>query len=173
MVHRVLVACIGNIFLGDDAFGVEVARKLAEREMPEGVRVVDFGIRSYDLAYALMEAWELVVMVDALPRGGNAGTVYVMEPEWPGVEDAPPSIDAHTMDPVAVLRMVAMLGGHPPKRMVVVGCEPNPVDEDDPGTMELSEAVRAAVTEAADVVEEIVTNVLVVNKSSGGIKGAL
>lgn len=166
MAHKVLVACIGNIFLGDDGFGVEVAKVLATRHFPEGLRVVDFGIRSYDLAYALMEDWELVVMVDALPRGGEPGTVYVMEPEFPLSDNTPLVLDAHTMNPVAVLRMVAMLGGIPTKHMLVVGCEPNPVDEADPGTMELSDAVRAAVVEAARVVEEIVTRTLVSNEAA-------
>jgi hydrogenase maturation protease len=161
VAHKVLVACIGNIFLGDDGFGVEVAKVLAARRFPEGVQVVDFGIRSYDLAYALMEDWDLVVMVDALPRGGEPGTVYVMEPEFPLPDDTPLVLDAHTMNPVAVLRMVAMLGGNPLKRMLVVGCEPNLVEEDDPGTMELSDVVRAAVAEAASAVEEIVASTLV------------
>jgi hypothetical protein len=75
--HNILIACIGNIFLGDDAFGVEVARRLANQALPEGVRVIDFGIRSYDLAYALMDDWEFVILVDAAPRGGLPGTVPV------------------------------------------------------------------------------------------------
>jgi hydrogenase maturation protease len=156
---RVLVACIGNIFLGDDAFGVEVARELVNRRLPEGAQVVDFGIRSYDLAYALMEDWDLVIMVDAVPRGGQPGTVYVIEPEWPGADDAPPALDAHTMNPVAVLRLVAMLGGSPSRRTLVVGCEPTPADTEDQETMELSEPVRAAIPEAAAVVEELVASV--------------
>jgi hydrogenase maturation protease len=80
MKGKLLVAGIGNIFLGDDAFGVEVVKRLAQRPLPEGVRVVDFGIRSYDLAYALMDDWDLAILVDALPRGGEAGTVYTVEP---------------------------------------------------------------------------------------------
>lgn len=67
--RRILVAGIGNVFLGDDGFGVEVVRRLAGRGLPEGVEVKDFGIRGMDLAYALQDDYELVVFVDATPRG--------------------------------------------------------------------------------------------------------
>src|SRR5271166_2774472 len=102
MSGKVLVAGIGNIFLGDDAFGVEVINRLAQRSLPGNVCVADFGIRSFDLAYALMEDWELVILVDALPRGGEPGTLYTLEPELPNGEQSPPNLDAHTVDPVAV-----------------------------------------------------------------------
>lgn len=151
---KVLVACVGNIFLGDDGFGVEVARRLANRPQSEGVRVVDFGIRSYDLAYALMEDWDLAILVDAIPRGGQPGTVYLIEPELPA-DAVEPALDAHAMNPVAVLQLVAALGGKVPP-MRVVGCEPTPADEE--GAMELSEPVRMAVDEAVRVVEELVAN---------------
>ncbi len=157
MERRILVACIGNIFLGDDGFGVEVARRLAQRSLPEGVRVVDFGIRSYDLAYALMDDWELVILVDAVPRGGQPGTVYVIEPELPAA-DTPqsPALDAHTMNPVAALQLVSVLGGEV-KRMIVVGCEPSPVDPEEAG-LELSAPVLGAVDEAITAVEELIVN---------------
>jgi len=165
-VHKILVACIGNIFLGDDGFGVEVARHLSQRSIPEGVRVVDFGIRSYDLAYALMDDWDFVILVDAVPRGGEPGTIYVIEPELPAA-DAPqaPALDAHTMNPVAVLQMVALLSpeqakfarGGEGKRIVIVGCEPSSADPEEAG-MELSAPVRAAVDEAVRVIEELIAN---------------
>jgi hydrogenase maturation protease len=157
MEHRILVACIGNIFLGDDGFGVEVARRLADRVLPDGVRVVDFGIRGYDLAYALLDDWELVLLVDAVPRGGQPGTIYVIEPEL-FARDASPglALDAHTMNPAAVLQMVAMLGGEV-KRMFVVGCEPSPGDPEEAG-MELSAPVRTAVDEGIRAIEEIIAN---------------
>jgi hydrogenase maturation protease len=155
MNGKVLVAGIGNIFLGDDAFGVEVAQRLAKRPLPEGVKVVDFGIRSYDLAYALMEDWDLVVLVDALPGEGKPGTLYVMEPELPANGEASASLDAHTMNPVAVLQMVSALGGKL-GRMLVVGCEPKTVEPDEAGEMGLSAPVRAAVDEAVRVVEELI-----------------
>src|SRR3954447_24299848 len=113
MSRRILVAGIGNIFLGDDAFGVEVARRLLQGPLPEGVRVVDFGIRSYDLAYAIMDSYEAVILVDATPRGQPPGTVYLLEPD-PGEIGSPETevVNAHSLNPVQVLRMVQSLGGN-------------------------------------------------------------
>ena len=155
MSGRVLVAGIGNIFLGDDAFGVEVVKRLAQRDLPEAVTVRDFGIRSFDLAYALMEDWELVILVDALPRGGEPGTLYTLEPDLPNGEQVPPDLNAHTMNPVAVLQMVSALGGQV-GRMLVVGCEPANLEPDAEGNMGLSPAVAAAVDEAVRMVEELI-----------------
>jgi hydrogenase maturation protease len=154
MSGKVLVAGIGNIFLGDDAFGVEVVNRLAQRSLPGNVCVVDFGIRSFDLAYALMEEWELVILVDALPRGGEPGTLYTLEPELPAFDAVPPSMDAHTMNPVAVLQLVKWLGGEV-GRVLVVGCEPGSVEPDAEGNIGLSEGVAAAVDEAVRIVEEL------------------
>jgi hydrogenase maturation protease len=161
--RRILIACVGNIFLGDDAFGVEVARRLGERSLPEGVRVVDFGIRSYDLAYAIMEEWDLVILVDACPRGGQPGTIYVIEPELRDMKadeskarSPEAEFDPHSMNPVAVLQMVRMLGGEP-RRMLLVGCEPSPGDPEEAG-MELSAPVRSAVDEAIRVIEGLIAN---------------
>jgi hydrogenase maturation protease len=156
MNKRILVAGIGNIFLGDDGFGVEVVRRLAGRELPEGVEVVDFGIRGLDLAYALQEEYELVVFVDATPRGQEPGTVYLIEPEIE--EDGEVSLDTHGMDPVKVIKLSRALGARP-TRTLVVGCEPQVVvsEEDyDDMLMELSEPVRAAVGEAVRLVESLV-----------------
>jgi len=153
MSDKVLVAGIGNIFLGDDAFGVEVVNRLAQRSLPGNVCVVDFGIRSFDLAYALMEDWELVILVDALPLGNEPGTLYRFEPELPAGRELPPNLDAHTMDPVAVLQLVKALGGEV-GRILVIGCEPATVEPDSEGNMGLSEAVEAAVDGAADMIEE-------------------
>ena len=115
MKERILIAGIGNIFLGDDAFGVEVVRRLAARKLPDAVRVVDFGIRGFDLAYALMEGYEVTILVDATPRGGEPGTLYTIEPDLRSAS-APqtgvsPAIDAHSMDPLRVLGLVKALGG--------------------------------------------------------------
>lgn len=157
MAGRVLVACVGNIFMGDDAFGVEMARRLAERSLPEGVSVVDFGIRSYDLAYALMDEWELVILVDAMPRGGEPGTVYTIEADLPALGDVPDStrFDAHTMNPVSVLQLVTALGGKC-GRVLVVGCEPATVEPREDGQIVLSEPVRAAVDQAITVVDQLI-----------------
>src|SRR5918995_477270 len=164
MSRRVLVAGIGNVFLGDDGFGVEVVKRLAGRKLPEGVEVVDFGIRGMDLAYALHEDYDLVVFVDATPRGGEPGTVYLIEPEIE--EDEPLSLDTHGMDPVKVIRLARALGTRP-ARTVVIGCEPQVIPGRRGGSethpyddmlMKLSEPVRAAVEEAAKLVESLVTD---------------
>jgi hydrogenase maturation protease len=154
---KVLVACVGNIFLGDDAFGVEVARQLAQLALPEHVKVIDFGIRSYDLAYELMKAWELVVLVDAVSRGGEPGTIYVIEPDTAAIEQDSQhaGFDAHTMNPVSVLQMLKALGGKC-GRMLVVGCEPASVEPRSDGQFELSEPVRAGVDEAVRTIQELV-----------------
>ena len=163
MPRRVLVAGIGNIFLGDDGFGVEVIQRLSGRKLPEGVEVVDFGIRGMDLAYALQEDYDLVVFVDATPRGGEPGTVYLIEPEIE--EDAAVSLDTHGMDPVKVIRLSRALGASP-TRTLVVGCEPQVIHRGGSEThpyddmlMELSEPVRAAVEEAAKLVESLVMEI--------------
>ena len=159
MARKVLVAGVGNIFLGDDAFGVEVVQRLAPRQWPEGVRVVDFGIRSYDLAYALMEDWELVILVDAVSRGEAPGTVYTLEPDVSGARSGASQMgmgfDAHTMNPVSVLQLVSALGGKV-GRMLVVGCEPATVDPDQTGHFGLTAPVLGAVDEAIQVIEELI-----------------
>jgi len=150
----VLVAGIGNIFLGDDAFGVEVVRRLAARDLPEGVQVADFGIRGFDLAHALMDADSTAVLVDATLRGGEPGTLYLIEAS---VDPEEPEIELHGMDPASVLRLVHALGGSPP-RVLVVGCEPATVDLDDVGQMGLSPPVEAAVDEAVRMIERLVAD---------------
>lgn len=155
MAGRILVAGIGNIFLGDDAFGVEVAKLLAERPHADGASVVDYGIRSYDLAYALMEDWDLVILVDALPRGGEPGTLYTLEPELTSGSEAPTGFDAHSMNPVGVLQLVSALGGRT-GRLLVVGCEPASVEPSAEGKIGLSAAVEAAVPEAVRMVENLI-----------------
>ena len=157
MSKRVLIAGIGNIFLGDDGFGVEVVKRLARRGLPDCVEVVDFGIRGMDLAYALQDDYELVVFVDATPQGGEPGTVYLIEPEIE--DDGEVSLDTHGMDPVKVIKLSRALGA-PPTRTLVVGCEPQVIvggEDHDDMLMELSEPVGAAVEEAAKLVESLVT----------------
>jgi len=150
MATRTLVAGIGNIFNGDDGFGSEVAQRLASRSMPAGVRVEDYGIRGVHLAYELLEGYDLLVLVDALPRGEPAGTVSVIEPDL-DFGDVPP-VDSHQLDPVAVLAMVAKLGGEI-GRVLVVGCEPADVGDG----IGMSAPVSAAVDDAIRMVEEILT----------------
>src|SRR5262245_23726453 len=108
---RILVAGIGNIFLGDDAFGVEVAQQMAHRTLPEGVRVVDFGIHSFDLAYALLDNYDATILVDAVPRGGAPGTLYLIEPALDQLDAFDgQTLEGHDMNPVKVLQLAKTLG---------------------------------------------------------------
>lgn len=156
MNPKILIAGIGNIFLGDDAFGVEVARRLAQSEVPKSVTVTDFGVRSYDLAFALMNEWDLSILVDALPRGGKPGTIYVMEPELPEGEVSEDALDAHSMSPVAVLQLVQALGGKV-GRLLVVGCEPATIAPNLDGKIGLSPPVEGAMDEAVRVIEGLIS----------------
>jgi hydrogenase maturation protease len=149
MSAKILVACVGNIFLGDDGFGVEVARALSTRQLPENVTVKDFGIRGFDLAYALLDPWDTVILVDALARGEAPGTLYVLEPDLSASVD--PTINPHGMDPVRVLSMAGSMGTISAK-VLVVGCEPQDFGDPFEGRMGLSAPVQAVVEEAARVV---------------------
>lgn len=158
---HILVAGIGNIFLGDDGFGSEVARRLAGRRQPADVRVVDFGIRGFDLAYALLDGYETTIFLDATPRGGEPGTLYTIEPDLSGLAtpDAQPAmVDAHGMDPMKVLAMVKAMGGEF-KRILLVGCEPATLGPEE-GQMGLSQPVAAAVEAAVHLVESLVADIL-------------
>jgi len=153
---RILVAGIGNVFLGDDGFGVAVAGRLAIAELPAGVVVEDYGIRGMDLAYALQD-YDVAVFVDAVPRGNTPGTLYLIEPEL-GDEQADP--DAHGMNPAQVLLMARHLGG-PMPRVLVVGCEPSEIMTlEDELKAELSEPVRASLDEAVRMVESLLDDLI-------------
>jgi len=152
---RILVAGIGNVFLGDDGFGVAVARRLATRALPPGVEVGDFGIRGMDLAYALQGEYDAVVFVDSAPRGEPPGTLSVIEPE---IDPDEVVIDTHGMDPVKVLALARALG-RVPARVLVVACEPERIvdgEHDDDLVGELSATVEAAVAQAVPLVESVV-----------------
>jgi hydrogenase maturation protease len=156
--QSILIAGIGNVFLADDGFGVEVARLLAQRELPAGVKVADFGIRGMDLAYELQEDYDAAILVDAVPRGGEPGTLYVIEPDPAQAEGM---LDAHSMDPVRVLGLAKVLGSLP-ARVLVVGCEPgvHMTQDDEELLVELSPAVRAATLEAVGLVESVLADLL-------------
>ena len=153
----ILIACIGNIFLGDDAFGVEVARLLAARPQPDGVRVVDYGIRGLDLAYAILDGYDVTIMVDATARGGEPGTLYLIEPDA-SEANGPATVEAHAMNPESVLRLVGSMGGLP-GRVLVVGCEPETLGPEDEGLMGLSAPVEAALGEAVSMIESLVATI--------------
>jgi hydrogenase maturation protease len=153
MTARMLIAGVGNIFLGDDGFGAEVARRLAAADLPDWVRVADYGISGMHLAYDLAEGYEITVLVDASPRGGEPGTVYVLEVDAGGPPAAGESalLDAHGTQPDVVFRLLGLLGADA-GRVLVVGCEPASVDEG----IGLSAPVAAAVDEAVRVVLDLV-----------------
>lgn len=163
----ILVAGIGNIFLGDDAFGVEVARLLATRKLPADVRVTDFGIRGFDLAYALQDGYETTILVDACPRGGAPGTLFVIEPDLNALDDpeAPQAVvEAHAMNPVSVLRLARAMNIQV-RNVLLVGCEPATLGGEQ-GKMGLSAPVQRAVEDAVKLVESLIDKVL--NKSGVG-----
>jgi hydrogenase maturation protease len=161
----VLIAGVGNVFLGDDGFGVEVVRHLAARALPDGVEVVDVGIRGVHLAYDLLDGCDLLILVDAAARGAPPGTVSVLEPAAPDVgPDAaagPALLDAHDLGPDAVLAMLARLGARPARTLVVAG-EPAEVDVG----MGLSAPVSRAVPQAVAIIEELLE--LVEERRQGG-----
>jgi hydrogenase maturation protease len=166
---RILVAGIGNIFLGDDAFGVEVVRVLSRRPWPDDVRIVDFGIRGLDLAYALLDGYEVAILVDAIPRGGTPGTLYVIEPEpLEGGEPMEAMVEGHNLDPEKVLRLAAALG-NPVRRLLVVGCEPEPMNEFEDITDGLSGRVQASVAEAVNLIESWIEDLRIELDGNAGL----
>ena len=169
--RRILIACIGNVFMGDDGFGVEVAQWLINRKarpFPEGIQVVDFGIRGFDLAYTLLDEYDILVLVDAVRRGGTPGTLYLIEPDLAGmtpekgVESARVGLDAHSMDPLKVLAYARTLGARP-IRTLLVGCEPSVISGNEDYMdlqMGLSEPVQAAVDDAVKMIDSLVKQLL-------------
>ena len=157
---RVLVAGIGNVFLGDDGFGVEVIDALRRRDLPGGVEVADFGIRGFDLASALLDT-EVAILVDAIPRAGkHPGEVFLLEPTPPEPDGPGEPVNGHGLNPAEVFRLVRRFGGTMPKTYLV-GCCPAPIDETQEGEMGLSPAVQAAVPDACRLVCELVSRVVV------------
>jgi hydrogenase maturation protease len=158
----ILIACIGNIFLGDDGFGCETARALrSRRSLPENVRLVDFGIRGFDLGYALVDGYDVAIFVDAAPRGQAPGTVYLIEPDLSELKNIPEQagmIEPHGMDPMKVLTMAKSMGAKFGK-IYLVGCEPEFTGEEDEGYMGLSEPVQAAIAEAVKMIENLVAEI--------------
>ena len=168
MTRRMLIAGIGNIFLGDDGFGPEVAKRLAAVALPGWVRVADYGISGMHLAYDLADGYDAAILIDAAPRGDKPGSVSVLDVAAQHRPDAGPDagsadeaigasrlFDAHGMQPDVVLGVLDMLGEAGPARILVVGCEPASVDYG----MELSEPVANAVDEAVQVVLDLVAEI--------------
>lgn len=176
MTARTLVAGVGNVFQGDDAFGVEVIRLLAGRPQPAGVEIADFGIRGVHLVYELLNGCDLFVLVDAAPRGYEPGTVTVLEVApadtvpadtvSAGTVPRAAVMDAHGLEPDAIFAMLDSMGSRP-GRSLVVACEPADVS---PG-MGLSEPVRAALPHAVRAVEEILDQIQREESAHEGVQG--
>lgn len=158
MTNRILIAGIGNIFHCDDAFGVEVARRLMRETIPEGVHVADYGIRSYDLAFALMDGYDAAILVDTTQQGKPPGTLYLIEPDLDAMGQHGTVVNGHSMNPVRVLQMVHMMGGEHGK-LYVLGCEPAVLETPD-GTLGLSEPVAAAVPGAITLIRKLLKALL-------------
>jgi hydrogenase maturation protease len=163
---KILIAGIGNIFHGDDAFGVEVASRLAGRTLPAEARVVDFGIRGFDLAYALLDGYDVTILLDATSRGGPPGELYAIEIDPNDAGDpggAAMDGGAHAMNPLRVLRLTQEMGGCS-GRLLLVGCEPESFGPEEEGRMGLSDTVAASVEAAADLVEALVKKIVEENR---------
>lgn len=156
----ILIAGVGNIFLGDDAFGVEAARAVSARPLPPGVSAVDFGIRGFDLAFSLLDPWDAVIIVDALGRGGAPGTLYTLEPDLAAVAAGPEAdLNPHGMDPLHVLHLALSIGKIT-ARVFVVGCEPEDFGDELEGRMGLTATVSASIPEAVSMIDALVESLL-------------
>ena len=166
----ILVACVGNIFKSDDGFGVAVAAELADQKrgdpFPNGVRVIDFGIRSVHLVYELLAGYDVLVLVDAVgQQSGPPGTLYLIEPDLPDRSAESVVMDPHDLSPGGAMSLVPTLGGQV-DRILVVGCQPESLDDG----IGLSETVQAAVRPAAAMVRDVVERELsaTVQATTGG-----
>jgi hydrogenase maturation protease len=158
---RLLIAGVGNIFRADDGFGVEVATRLSKQVFPSGVRVINFGVRGFDLAYALMEGYGTTILVDAYPGEGPPGSLFVLEPDLKNADTAATQqgfVEPHAMNTVNVLRLATNVGGQL-KRVLVVGCVQATLGPEE-GQMGLSEPVAAAVDQAVKLIDSLVTQLL-------------
>jgi hydrogenase maturation protease len=158
MSNSILIAGVGNIFLGDDAFGVEVVRALAQRPLPPDASAVDYGIRGFDLAFALLDPWQAVIIVDTLTRGNAPGTLYTLEPDLTAMRRAPAieaAMNPHGMDPMRVLHLALSMGAIT-AQVYVVGCEPEDFGDELEGRMGLTETLQASIPGAVTMVEGLV-----------------
>ncbi|HSZ77989.1 MAG TPA: hydrogenase maturation protease [Chthoniobacterales bacterium] len=156
---KILVAGTGNIFLGDDAFGSEVARRLMSERLPPEVRVIDFGIRTYDLAYAILDGYDVTILIDITAQGQAPGTVYLIEPDLNQLDQFDTNLaDAHSMNPVRVLQMLRRFGSSPGK-LYLIGCEPAILEVED-GEIGMSETVEKSVPRAIEWIKTLIDDLL-------------
>jgi hydrogenase maturation protease len=157
---KILIAGVGNIFMGDDGFGCVVAGRLARRPLPDGARVIDFGVRGFDLACALMGGYDATILIDTVKRGGEPGALYVIEPDLNEPNDPAAQammIEAHAMNPMRAINLAKSMNGEL-KRILLLGCEPATFGPEE-GRMGLSEMVEAAVAGAVEMVESLVAEI--------------
>jgi hydrogenase maturation protease len=150
----VLVAGIGNVFQTDDGFGVEVAERLALADIPDRVRVEDFGIRGVHLAYELLEGYSTLILIDAVAMGEPPGTLAVLEPEVDQFTGEDAGVDAHTMGPDVVLANLARLGGAV-DHIYIVGCQPADLRDGMGLTPEVARSVEGAVELCLELLNDI------------------
>ncbi len=159
--ERILVAGLGNLFRGDDAFGSEVARRLLQCELPPDVRVIDFGTRGYDFAFSLADGYQYVLIIDAIRRGAEPGTLYVFEPELDELASLRHdefSDQSHDMNPLAAIKLTRTLSETLP-RLVLLGCEPLELGDDQQGHLGLSDPLAAAIDPAVDKVMSLLAEI--------------
>jgi hydrogenase maturation protease len=161
MSRRILVAGVGNVFFGDDGFGVEVVRRLAERPLPPGVTAVDFGIRAMHLAFELFSTPDLLVLVDATVRNGAPGTLYLIDPEHETCRLADTQPDGHSMNPFAVLATLRAMGGVLP-RTRIIGCEPAELGH----TVRLSETVERSIEPAIGMIRRLIDSEVTIHEAT-------
>jgi len=164
MTQKMLVAGVGNIFFSDDAFGCEVVRRLAKEDLPEGVVVADFGIKGVHLAYELLEGYDTVIVVDAAPCGGKPGDLYLIEPKLEEIAESPlvqaasegesALVEAHGLEPDAIFGMLKALGGNV-GRALVVGCEPENIEDGLGLSTTVEAAVEPAVARLVDIIHRV------------------
>ena len=159
MSHRILIAGIGNIFFGDDAFGPRLVRELSRRQWPNEVEIVDFGIRGIDLAFALLDDYRAAIFVDATSQGGEPGALYLIEVDDETRDGGVARVETHNIDPVQVLSTVKAYGGTPPP-LWVVGCEPASLESESGDVLQLSAPVEASIAAAIEMVESLVSRIL-------------
>jgi hydrogenase maturation protease len=161
---KILVAGVGNIFLGDDAFGVEMVQRLRAVALPPEVTLADFGIRSFDLAYAMADGYDVIILLDATSRGDSPGTVSLVEPEVEGFGGIGQPLDAHSTNPERALQIASSLGGQL-GHLYVIGCEPGVLETED-GQLGLSEQVEAAIPNAIQMLLTLLHELLNANQNA-------
>jgi hydrogenase maturation protease len=157
--RKVLVVGVGNVLQGDDGFGVRVAERLAGRtDLPPGVKVMEVGIGGMTLVQELFDGYDTLIVVDAVDRGGEPGTTYLLEAEVPNLAEMPPEerenflADMHLATPSRAFVMSRALGVLP-SSVYILGCQPAVIDD---LVLGLSEPVEQAVEPSVErLVREI------------------